>query len=227
VVAPSSLALLPASGAAGRLVAALLGSPLAATALWAGIAATLAVPVAWLLAWRAREAAFWRVVACAVVALGLGTPGPVVGMGLELAYLPVRWIHGTPLIVVACFVVRILPYLLLVLAPAVGAIPQVQLDIAAISGLDSAAVGRRVVWPMTRAARRAAWAVAFVLAWGELAASNILLPPGVRTLAFQVWSLVHYGTESHLAGVGLILVGIYGAAGALAVGALARAARTA
>jgi ABC-type Fe3+ transport system permease subunit len=105
----------------------------------------------------------------------------------------------------------------------VGAIPQVQLEAAQMAGLGTNRLGRRLIWPLTRTARRAAWSVGFVLAWGELAASNILLPPGVRTVAFQVWSLLHYGTESHLAGVGLILLGIYGILGGIAVWALARA----
>lgn len=222
LVSPSALALLPPHSPLGRILAWLLGSPLIATALWSTIAATLAATLAWALAWKARRSPGWRSVAVACVALTLATPGPVVGMGLKLAFLSIPWIHGTPAIVVLCYVVRTLPYALLVIWPAVIAIPDLLIETAQVEGFRPGQVALHVGLPLTRRAIAAGWAIAFVLATGELAASNLLLPPGVRTLTFQVWSLLHYGTESHLAGVGLILTAVYGAAGLAASAALLR-----
>jgi iron(III) transport system permease protein len=64
--------------------------------------------------------------------------------------------------------------------------------------------------------------VAFVLAFGELPATNIVSPPAVQTLPIFVWRLLHTGVESHLAGVGLILLVIFGTVSLLSARPLER-----
>ena len=57
--------------------------------------------------------------------------------------------------------------------------------------------------PLPATALLAAWGVAFVLALGELPATNLVAPPGTMPLTVLIWSLLHSGVESHLAGVAL------------------------
>ena len=57
------------------------------------------------------------------------------------------------------------------------------------------------------------------------ARGDILLPPGEMTLSTRVWMLLHTGVESHLAGVGLLLVALYGLAGLAVLRSLGRSAR--
>ncbi|HEX8200331.1 MAG TPA: iron ABC transporter permease, partial [Isosphaeraceae bacterium] len=90
----------------------------------------------------------------------------------------------------------------------------------ALDGLGPWGRVRRVVPPLTRGALPAAWLVAFVLALGELPATNLLAPPGARILSVFVWGLLHTGVEGHLAGVGLVMLAAFAAVGGLAVGAL-------
>ena len=72
-----------------------------------------------------------------------------------------------------------------------------------------------VILPLSRRVLAAAWCVAFVLGFGELPATNLLQPPGITTITFRIWTLLHTGVESHLAGVALVTLAV------LAIAALA------
>jgi iron(III) transport system permease protein len=181
-------------------------SPLFSSTLWAALGATLAVVLGWSLAWKARRPGVWAGVAAGLVALLLAVPGPIVGLALKLAFLRVPPIHDTGAIVVLAYLARTLPYAVLILWPALRAIPTAHFEAAAIEGYAA----WRVALPLSRPAIVAAWGAAFVLALGELPASNLVLPAGLQTLSARVWMLLHTGVESHLAGVGLILLAFYG-----------------
>ena len=200
-----------------------LRSPLLASAILAALGALFAVALGWCLAWLARRPGPWRWVTAATLALTLAVPGPVAGMALVVAYL--RWpaVYDSPSIVVLAYALRTLPYALLVLWPAVRALPQEFLDAAELAGHGPWGRIRRVALPLTRPAIVAAWGVAFALSLGELPASVLVVPPGTTLLAVRVWELLHTGVESHLAGVGLVMLGAIGLAGAVAAWALGRA----
>ncbi len=59
---------------------------LVGTLLWAALGATLAVVLAWSLAWKSLRPGPWRWLTAAVVALLLAVPGPIAGLALKLAY---------------------------------------------------------------------------------------------------------------------------------------------
>jgi len=190
--------------------------PIATSALLAAVAATFAVALAWGLGWLGRDSRAWRGVALLTVALTLAAPGPVAGMALLLAYRTVDAIYDAPAIVVLAMAARTLPYAVLILWPALRALPREQLDAAAVDGWGPAARAWRVALPLSRRATAAAWASCFVLAVGELPATNLLAPPGVDTISQLIWSLLHTGVESHLAGVALVTLSAVAAAGGLA-----------
>ncbi len=56
---------------------------------------------------------------------------------------------------------------------------------------------------MRRSAFFLAWAVAAIVAMGDLAASVLTVPPGVNTLAIRIFTLLHYGVEDVVAGIAL------------------------
>jgi iron(III) transport system permease protein len=109
--------------------------------------------------------------------------------------------------------VRSLPYVLLLLWPFLRSFPQEYLDAAALDGHDALARMRRVVVPLSRRALLAAWAIGLALGLGELPATNLVAPPGVPPMSVVIWSLLHTGVESHLAGVALIMLGAIALAG--------------
>ena len=54
----------------------------------------------------------------------------------------------------------------------------------------------------------------FVIAMGELPATNLVAPPGTMPLTVLIWTLLHSGVESQIAGVALIMLAAIAAAGA-------------
>jgi iron(III) transport system permease protein len=205
-----------------RFATAEATGPLVESMTWAAVAATATAGLAWGLAWVSRGPGCWRWVVAASVALALAAPGPVAGMALVRAYRSLPVVYDSPGILVMAAVLRTLPYALLVLWPAVRAIPPAYLEAAALDGCDTPAQVRRVALPLTRAAAVAAWGVAFVLALGELPATNLVCPPGTTPIAVVVWSLLHTGVESHLAGVALVMLAAIATSGLVTVGMLAR-----
>lgn len=66
-----------------------------------------------------------------------------------------------------------------------------------------------------------AWLVALAIVLGDLAASILVVPPGVITLPIRIFGLMHYGVEDQVAGICLVLVAVFAvvAAGAIRLGA--------
>jgi iron(III) transport system permease protein len=51
-----------------------------------------------------------------------------------------------------------------------------------------------------------AWLIAFAVALGDLAASILVVPPGVKTLSIHIFGLMHYGVQDRVAGICLAQV---------------------
>ena len=191
--------------------------PIQTSLLLAAGAATVTAALAWVLAWVSRYSLAWQVLLLATLALTLATPGPVAGMALELAY---RWfppIYDSPLIVVMAQSIRTLPYALLILWPALRILPGELLESAVLDGHGPWGQLWHVILPLSRRVLAAAWCVAFVLGFGELPATNLLQPPGITTITFRIWTLLHTGVESHLAGVALVTLAVLAIAALSAV----------
>jgi iron(III) transport system permease protein len=210
---------------AGRWFGDPFASPLVASLAWSAVAASGVVVLAWSLAWLSRGPGLWRWLTVAGVAVALATPGPVVGLALVLGYREFPRIYGSAAIVIFALIVRTFPYALLVLWPAVRSIPSQSLDAAIVDGCGPVSLLYRVAIPSTRGALLAAWCVAFVLGVGELPATNLVVPPGTPPISFVIWTLLHTGVESHLAGVALVMLAAIAATGVLAEWALRRVAQ--
>ena len=199
------------------------GEPLGHSLVRAAVGATLAVALAWPLAWLSRKLGVWRWIAAASFALALAAPGPVAGMALVYAYRGFPALYDSAGMIVLAAVARTFPFALLVLWPAVRSIPTEFLDAAAVDGYGPWGQAWRVAVPMTRRSAFAGWAVAFALALGELPATNLVAPPapvGEMPITVLIWGLLHTGVESHTAGVVLVMLGAVAAAGAVAALAL-------
>jgi iron(III) transport system permease protein len=222
-------------GLAGTLGSAAgeIWEPLLWSLIWAAAAATAATTLALMLGWSARRSRFsnlitiatlysrfWNLIAIATLCLTLAAPGPVAGMALVLAYRMVPAIYDSPAMIVMAETFRSLPYAILLLWPFLRSLPQDYLDAAALDGLDPPRQFLRVVIPLSLRPIVAAWAIAFAIALGELAATNIATPPGVPPISVVIWGLLHTGVDSNLAGVALIVLLVVTGAGLFALGAV-------
>ncbi len=192
------------------------------SAALAAIGASLALFLAWPLAWMARKPGLWQWVAILSVAFALATPGPVVGMALVFAYGSITPFYDSAAMIVLADMVRTFPYALLILWPAIHGIPKEHLAAAAVDGLSPFMRVWRVALPLTRGATVAAWAVSFALALGELPATYLVAPPGLTPLSIVIWGMLHTGVESRLAGIVLIMLAAVGVAGGFAAFAIQR-----
>jgi iron(III) transport system permease protein len=155
-----------------------------------------------------------------LLAVTLATPGPMPGMALVLAYRALPVMYDSPAMIVMAETLRSLPYALLLLWPFLRSFPQDYLDAAALDGQGPWGQMVRVVVPLSRRPLLAAWAVAFAIGLGELPATNLVAPPGTPPLSVVIWSLLHTGVESHLAGVALLMLLVVACAGLLAAAAV-------
>jgi iron(III) transport system permease protein len=194
--------------------------PLTTSLCWSAVGATATVITAWALAWVCRRPGPWRWIAIVTVATALAAPGPVAGMALVLGYRMIGPIYDSAAMLVLADILRTLPFALLVLWPSVRTIAPEHLDAAAVDGCSVAGQIRKVAAPLTRGAWIAAWCLSFVLAMGELPATNLVHPPGVDPLPVVIWGLLHTGVESHLSGVALVMLAAISAGGLITIAAV-------
>ena len=210
------------SGLVGTLKPAAPGllMPLGASLFWASLAATLAVALAFGMAWSSRRSRAWRWTMLGTLALALATPGPVAGRALMLAYIGLPELYDSSAMIVLAQALRALPYVLLILWPFLRSFPQDDLDAAALDGYGPAGRMVRVVWPLSLRAVISSWMVALALGLGELPATRQVYPPGIEPMSVFLWGLLHTGVDSQLAGVALLMLMVLAAAGLAAAAAL-------
>jgi iron(III) transport system permease protein len=203
-----------------RFAASEILEPLAASLCWVSTAATLAVALAFGLAWVGRSSRAWRWTMLGAMALALATPGPVAGRALMLAYIGLPELYDSSAMVVLAQALRALPYVLLILWPFLRSFPQDYLEAAALDGYGPVGQMVRVVWPLSIRALLASWMVALALGLGELPATRQVYPAGIEPMSVFLWGLLHTGVESHLSGVALIMLMVIAVAGLAAAAAL-------
>ena len=145
-----------------------------------------------------------------LVALPIGVPGTVFGVGMVWAYV------GTPLyltlgILLLAFVVRYLVYAVRTVGSGLMQIDPVLEESAAISGAGALRSFLFVDLPLLKPSVASAWLLVFLVVMREISASVILYGPNSVTLPVLTWSYLNdgsYGIASALAIVQVITVGL-------------------
>jgi iron(III) transport system permease protein len=187
------------------------------------LAATGVVAVAIPMAWLARSGGFRALGVLLITAVSLATPGPVVGLAViwllnrpecpPLVYLYDQSILAPWL----ALSVRGFAPATLILWHTLASVPSELLDAGSVDGAGPMARLWRIAVPTRLTGVCLAWIVVFILAMGDLAASILVVPPGVNTLSIRIFLLLHYGVEDRVAGICLTQVA---ALAALAVAAI-------
>ncbi len=187
------------------------------------LAATTAVVLAGALVWWARRSRLATAIAVVAAAVTMAVPGPLLGIGIIemlnqpavplLTYLYDQSIAAPWL----AMVVRSLPPAMLILWHAMRTTPPEMLDAAAVDGAGPLARFWRIALPSRWPAVGLAWLVALAVALGELAASILVVPPGITTLSIRIFGLLHYGVEDRVAGICLAMIALFAAMAALII----------
>ena len=155
----------------------------------AGLAATLAVILGFLIAFTAKHARQRAgAVLLGTIQVGYAIPGTVLGLSLILlynTYLP--WLYGTVGVLVLAYLIRFLTQSVQGVESALTAINP-HLDEAARSlAVSSWTVLRRILAPLVRPTLFAVWTLVFISAMKELDATLLLRPAGFDTLPVRVY----------------------------------------
>jgi iron(III) transport system permease protein len=144
-----------------------------------------------------------------LVALPIGIPGTVFGVGMLWAYV------GTPIyltlwILLLAFVVRYLVYAVRTVSGGMMQIDKVLEESAAIAGGDPWRSFLFVDLPLLKPAIASAWLLVFLIVMREISASVILYGANSVTLPILTWSYLNdgsYGIASALAVAQVVIVG--------------------
>lgn len=182
--------------------AASLLSPLCLSMVSAAVAATLlaAFGVGWA-RWALQRDGVGRFTRI-VVTIVLAVPAPLVGIGLiGLLNRPgvLGWIYDSPACVVFGYLVRMLPFAVILLLPAAARVPAELVDAARVDGADWLAIQRHVVWPLALRDVLIAWLILAILCFGEIGTTVLLAAPGWEPAAVQAFTLLHFGVYQDLA----------------------------
>ena len=197
----------------GALVraAGTLWRDLLVSTVFAGIGATIVVLAGVGLAWVLLRAARLRFVIAGAVVLLLALPAPVVGITLTALLNqpgPLGTLYDSPIVIAIGYVVRFLPLGVLLLVVAVQRVPREIESAARLDGCDWLAVQRHVYWPAVAVDAVIVWLVILILAFAEIGATKMVVPPGWSTAAVRAFSLLHYGVYGDLAVLALLSVTI-------------------
>ena len=89
-----------------------------------------------------------------------------------------------------------------------GSLDRVGVEFAAVSGASRWERFRHGVWPPAGVGMLAVWYAVFLFCLWDVDAVLLVAPPGMQTLPMQVFNLLHYGHNSQVNALCLILLGL-------------------
>ena len=182
------------------------GDEIRASMVVGSISATLAVALGLLLGWWGRRPGWRAWVVLLLTAFLLAVPGPL--LGSWILRLLVRWptVYDSAAAPCTAIVLRVLPLATLILLHAMRSIPDDLVDLARLDGAGWWRQLWHIALPLRRPAIGVAWLLVFLLAIGDLSASQVLLVPGQETLANRIFDRLHSGAYDQVSGLLLNLL---------------------
>ncbi len=184
------------------------------------VAAVAAVAVAIVLAWALRTRWLPALLTALVLSLGFAIPGPLLGVWIigwlnhppDSILAPLTWCYDhTILAPVLAQFLRALPLATLILGAQFASLPQDVLDSARSEGAGWWRQLLNIALPWCWPAVVAAACMAMIVALGDLAATLLVVPPGVSPLSVRIFGLLHYGAEDRVSALCLMLILALGA----------------
>lgn len=193
---------------------------LAWTVAISGLAAVFATAGGVLLAWllRTQKIPVWATALGLAICFAL--PGPLLGiLTISLLNRPedsalsfFTWLYDHTIFApVVVQTLRALPLATLVLAAQLASVPQSLLDSAKSEGASWWHRLLQIILPMRWHAVVAALCMSAIIGVSDLAATLLVCPPGVSTIAVRIFGLLHYGAEDRVSAFCLMLTLALGA----------------
>ncbi|NOZ38961.1 MAG: ABC transporter permease subunit, partial [Planctomycetes bacterium] len=183
------------------------------------VASTAAVVVAILLAWALRTRWLPLMPTSLILALGFAIPGPLLGIWIigwlnhpaDSIFSPLTWCYDHTILAPALAqFLRALPLATLIVGAQFASLPQDVLDSARSEGAGWWRQLTNIALPWCWPAVAAAACMAMIVALGDLAATLLVVPPGVSPLSVRIFGLLHYGAEDRVSALCLMLTLVLG-----------------
>jgi iron(III) transport system permease protein len=170
---------------------------------------------------RGQQFKFARTLLDFIVALPLGVPAVIFGVGFLLTYsYPPLVLYGSRWVIVLVYTALMLPFGTRMLLATMIAMGNGYLEASRVSGAGLVATNTRIVLPLLRASMGGAAALMFVLLTHEFSASMLVRSPTTNvmgTVLFDYWTNGSYPTVAAIALVMTVVTGI-GVVAAMAFG---------
>ena len=180
--------------------------------LVAAATATLTSILGFLLAFILHQATPRMRITAQVLSLpALLLPGTLHGLGIIRLWNrpgPCGWLYGTPGILVVAYLGRYLAVALLPGLHAMRRIPRALAEAARTHGLPASRIATGIYLPLLSRAFGLSWLLVFALTIAELNIAILLAPPGFSTLGVRLFTLLHYGMNTMVAAIALILTAV-------------------
>ena len=149
-------------------------------------------------------------------------PGTVLGIGLIGVWnrAVVGDVYGTPAMLLLASAARCLPLGVLFVGAAGRQLSRSLEEAAALSGASWIRIWRQIWIPQMKWTLAAVWGITFVLSFGELGASVLVIAPGTMTLPVHTYTMVANAAPGQLAWLALVQA-VVGLAGLMMVAAAA------
>jgi len=138
----------------------------------------------------------------------------VPGVLLGIALIPIannrvfEPIYHSAAIIVVAWVIRYVAIAWQTASQAFRTVDQHQVDFARLSGASGWALFRLVQLPQIAPKLALAWYVIYLLCLWDVETLILILPPGCETLAVRIFGLLHYGHNSQVNALCLLLLGL-------------------
>lgn len=161
---------------------------------------------------------------CLLVSLPVAVPAPLVGIGLVALHtrLPGAPLYGTVWLPVLAALARFAPFATIAILAQMRRLDPALTDAVRVHQPSAWRGWLQVRLPLLAPGLLAAAIVTFALTAGELGATLIVAPPGYATITMRIYNYLHYGSQSDVAGLCLMMTGLTLAAGLLAAVVFAR-----
>ena len=145
-----------------------------------------------------------------LVMLPLAIPATTIGIGLIGIWNNILFdiIYGSSWIVIIAYTVRFTPFAVLILISGIEQINKHVEEAAVMAGISFFRIIKTIMIPHLKQNIAATLAIIFILAFGEIGTTLLIIPPGKETIPIKIYNLMHYGSDQTVAALCLFLIGI-------------------
>lgn len=186
-------------------------------AIWTSVSVSLlavaiAIPVGFVganLILRGKRFPFMRTFIDFLVAMPLGIPAVVFGVGFLLAYTQEPFfLYGTRWVIVLVYVTLMLPFATRMQLAGMVSLGETYLEASRVSGASALRTNVKIVIPLLRSSIGGAAALMFVLLTHEFAASLLVRAPTTNVMGTVLYDYYTNGSYPTVAAVALIMTGV-------------------